>query len=498
MEALTEHDYNGAVRNSEDFLTKQFIGGLWRNGNSDKAIEDYNPFTGEHLLTIQGANKQDLDDAYHAAEIAQVEWENTPLVKKQETFEQLIQTLLDYKEIIIDWLIRESGSTRMKANIEFMIALGNTKEAASFMTRSNGSIRPSINAGKENFIFRKPKGVVGIIGPWNFPFHLTMRSLAPAIALGNGAVIKPASDTPVTSGLLLGKIFEKAGFPKGLVNVIVGRGSEIGDDFVSHPIPKLISFTGSSEIGSRVGELAGKNIKEVALELGGNNAFVVLKDADVKSAAKAAVFGKFNHNGQVCMAINRIIVEKDIFEDFTNEFIALVKQLRTGNPDEAETHIGPLINKEQVKRIQKDLEASIKLGAKIVLDGKVEGCLMEPTVITEVSSDMPIVRNEIFGPVAAILKVESEDEAIKVANDSIYGLTASVFTKDLYHGIQVAKKIKTGMVHINDQPVNDEAHIPFGGEKASGIGRFNAEWAIDKFTSVKWIGVQEGIQQYPF
>jgi len=495
--AIPEKERMTAVK-AEDFMTKQFIGGEWRTGRSNRILEDRNPYTGELILTIQGASREDLDDAYKAAARAQPEWEQTPMPAKQALFDRLLQTLAEHKDMIVNWLIRESGSTYIKANIEFDAAYGNAKEAATFITRSAGNIRPSIFEGKENFIYRKPKGVVGIIGPWNFPFHLTMRSLAPALALGNAAVIKPASDTPVTSGLLLARIFELAGFPKGLVNVVVGRGSEIGDDFVTHPIPKLISFTGSTEVGSRVGELAGRHIKEVALELGGNNPFIVLPDADVRQAAKAAIFGKFNHNGQVCMAINKIILHESIYDAFVNEYVKLVEKLKTGDPSDPDTHIGPLINADQVTRIQQDLQESIAMGAKVLVQGSVRGCLMEPVVLADVTLDMPIVKNEIFGPVACIMKVSSEEEAIRAANDTIYGLSAAVFTKDLYHGMQVAKKIQSGMVHVNDSPINDEPHVPFGGEKASGVGRFNAEWAIDKFTTVKWIGVQSGEAAFPF
>ncbi|MET3289785.1 UNVERIFIED_CONTAM: acyl-CoA reductase-like NAD-dependent aldehyde dehydrogenase [Brevibacillus sp. OAP136] len=482
----------------EAYFTKQFIGGEWRTGRSSSSIKDINPYSGELLLTVPGASREDLNDAYAAAEKAQVEWEQTPMLTKQALFDRLLQTLVEQKEVIVQWLIKESGSTFQKANIEFEAAYGNVKESATFITRSVGNIRPSLFEGKENFIFRKPKGVVGIIGPWNFPFHLTIRSLAPAIALGNAAVIKPASDTPVTSGLLLGRIFELAGFPKGLVNVVVGRGSEIGDDFVAHPVPKLISFTGSTEVGSRVGELAGKHIKEVALELGGNNPFIVLPDADVQKAAKAAVFGKFNHNGQVCMAINRIIVHEAVYDVFIKEYASLVKNLKSGDPSHPDTNIGPLINESQVKRIQQDVHESLTMGARFLVYGTAKGCIMEPIVLTDVQLNMPIVQNEIFGPVACILKVGSEEEAIHAANDSIYGLTGAIFTKDLYHGMKVAKKLNAGMVHVNDSPISDEPHVPFGGEKSSGIGRFNAEWAIEKFTTVKWIGVQSGEAVFPF
>lgn len=480
-----------------DQFTKQYINGTWKLGSSEKSIENLNPFTGEQILTIQSANRKDLDEAFQAAKEAQPKWADMIIGEKQELFQKLVDVMVAEKDTIIDWLVKESGSTRIKANIEFDAALGIAKESISFITRMAGSILPSLFPNKENRVYRLPKGVIGVIGPWNFPFHLTMRSVAPALATGNSVVIKPASDTPVTSGLIFGMLFEKAGFPQGLVNVVVGKGSEIGDEFVVHPIPKLISFTGSTEVGRRIGENAGRNLKDVALELGGNNAMVVLKDANIEQAAKAAVFGKFLHQGQICMAINRIIVDKEVHDDFVNEFAKLVGQLKYGDPSDPSTFVGPVINKAQIERIQKDLNDSIEQGAELIYGGKVEGCLMQPTVLKNVKNDMPIAQNEIFGPVAAIIKAEHEHEAIEIANDSPYGLSGSIFTEDRHHGAELAMKIDTGMIHVNDQSVNDEAHVPFGGEKESGLGRFNGEWAINKFTTVKWIGVQSGYREYP-
>ena len=478
-------------------FTNQFINGQWKQGSSNKTIVDRNPYNGEVLLTIPSANKADLDLAYEAAKKAQIAWMDLPLGEKQILFDKLVQVLENNRDTIIDWLVKESGSTVLKANVEFGLVMAMVKESATFMTRINGTILPSYLPNKENRVYRIPKGVVGVIGPWNFPFILTMRSVAPALATGNSVVIKPSSETPVTSGLLIGHLFQEAGFPDGLVNVVVGRGSEIGDEFVTHPIPKLISFTGSTEVGKRIGELAGKNLKDVALELGGNNAMLVLKDANVKRAAKAAAFGKFLHQGQICMSLNRLIVAQEIYEEFVEEFLAITKRINVGNPADPSNFIGPLINHEQVERIQRDIAESVKQGAIIVQDGQVEECLMSPVVLTNVKNDMPIAQNEIFGPVAPIIIAENEEEAIKIANDSPYGLSGSVFTENLHHGVEVAKKIETGMIHINDQSVNDEAHIPFGGEKDSGIGRFNGDWAIDKFTTFKWISIQNGYRDYP-
>lgn len=477
--------------------TEQFISGQWRKGTSTKSIKNFNPYTGEELLEIQAASEQDLDDAYRAAQQAQQVWEATPLTEKQEAFDRLVAVLEEKKEEIIQWLIQESGSTVLKANAEFGAVVTQVKESSSFLTRITGQILPSSVPNKENYVYRTPKGVVGVIGPWNFPFLLTMRSVAPALATGNSVVIKPASDTPVTSGLLIGKIFELAQFPAGLVNVVVGRGSEIGDAFVTHPIPSMISFTGSTEVGERIGELSGKNLKDVALELGGNNVMVVLKDANIERAAKAAAFGKFLHQGQICMALNRIIVDQEIHDEFVEKFTEITKTIKSGDPADVATLVGPLINQEQVQRIQKDVQESIEQGATVHLEGTVNGNLMSPIILTNVTNDMPVAKNEIFGPVASIIAAKDEEEAIAIANRSPYGLSGSIFTENIFHGIEVAKKIKTGMIHINDQSVNDEAHVPFGGEKASGIGRFNGQWAIDKFTTTKWIGVQTGYREFP-
>jgi aldehyde dehydrogenase (NAD+) len=356
----------------------------------------------------------------------------------------------------------------------------------------------SIIPGKENRLTRLPLGVVGVISPWNFPFHLTMRSVVAALATGNGVVLKPATLTYITGGLIIGEIFEEAGIPKGLLNVVVGAGSEIGDYFVEHPIPRMISFTGSTEVGERIGSLAGGKLKKTALELGGNCAFIVLDDADINQAASAAVFGKFTHQGQICMAINRIIVDRKVYPEFVQTFKEKVSKLKAGDPMDPTTDIGPLIERRQVDGILRLVDKAVTDGAHLELEGFAEGNLVTPFILTEVTNDMEIAQNEIFGPVAVIIPVDSEAEAIKVANDSAHGLSCSVFTSNFERGVQAAGEIHSGMVHINDQTVNDEPHIPFGGEKASGLGRFNGEFALEEFTTVKWISVQREARLFPY
>ena len=478
----------------------QYIAGEWQSGQDDSINKDNNPYNGETLVEIKQATKAQLDTAYEAAQDAQKEWAQTLPAERAALLYKVVDILDNRQDEIVDWLIKESGSTRIKAMVEFNVARAITLEAATFPNRVHGEIRPSNTPGKENFVYREPIGVVAVISPWNFPFHLTQRSIAPAIALGNAVVLKPASDTPVTGGLLLAKIFEEAGLPKGLLNVVVGAGNAIGDAIVTHDTPSLVSFTGSTPVGKHIGELAhsGDYIKPLALELGGNNPFVVLKDADIDNAVKAAVFGKFLHQGQICIAINRIIVEDDIYDEFVERFHTHVKTLKVGDPSKEETAIGPIINEKQLKSLQDKIAKAQEQGAKMILSGDIKGQVVPPHIFTEVTADMDLFRNEIFGPLVGIVRAKDETEALKLANDTEYGLSSSVFTKDMEKGLRFARGIRAGMTHINDITVNDESIAPFGGEKNSGIGRFNGEWVLEEMTRTHWVSYQHKPRDYAF
>lgn len=478
--------------------TKQLIGGKWREGNSERTYTDRNPYTDEPLLTIRMATRADMDEAYRAAQAAQREWQRVSPFERSAMMNRAAEVFARHRDDIIETLQVETGSTYVKASIELDSIIGMMREAATYPLRMSGQILPSVVPGKENRIYRVPVGVVGVIGPFNFPMFLAMRAVAPSLACGNGVVLKPASDTLVSGGLLIGKLFEEAGFPPGLLNVVVGTGSEIGDAFVEHPIPRVMAFTGSTEVGRRVAEISGRMLKRVALELGGNNVLIVLEDADVEKAVRSATFGKFLHQGQICMALNRIIVHRRLYEPFLEKFRAAASRLKVGDPREKDTVIGPLINRRQVDRILDLIHSSVEQGARVVLEGRVEGNLIHPYILADVRNDMPIARQEIFGPVAAVIPVDSEEEAIRVANDTEYGLSGSVHAGNLEHGVEVALRLETGMVHVNDQSVNDEPLIAFGGEKASGIGRYGGEWALDEFTTLKWISVQLKERAYPF
>ncbi len=478
----------------------QYIAGEWTTGQDDSVNTDINPYTGDTIVEIQQATDKQLDEAYKAAKDAQKQWAQKLPAERAGLLYKVIEILDQRQDEIVEWLIKESGSTRIKANVELATARAMTLEAATFPNRVHGEIRPSNTPGKENFVYREPIGVIAVISPWNFPFHLTQRSIAPAIALGNAVVLKPASDTPVTGGLLLAKIFEEAGLPKGLLNVVVGAGSEIGDAIVTHDTPSLVSFTGSTPVGKHIGELAhsGDYIKQLALELGGNNPFVVLKDADIDNAVKAAVFGKFLHQGQICIAINRIIVEDAVYDDFVERFHAHVKTLKFGDPSSEDTAIGPIVNEKHLKSLKDKIAKAQEEGATMLLSGEIEGQVVPPHIFTEVTANMELFRNEIFGPLVGIVRARDEKEALELANDTEYGLSSSVFTTNMEKGLRFARGIRAGMTHINDITVNDESNAPFGGEKNSGIGRFNGEWVLEEMTRTHWVSYQHKPRDYAF
>lgn len=469
----------------------QFIGGQWREGRSAKVTTVTNPYDDSRIASIRQASKEDLDEAYRAAAEAQIAWSSVGPAERQKVMLKAAQILEDRREEIVEWLVKESGSTVLKANIEVSLAAGITLESASFPARAHGKIFDSNTPNREMRVYRKPIGVVGVISPWNFPLHLSQRSVAPALALGNAVVIKPASDTPITGGLILARIFEEAGLPAGVLSVVTGAGSEIGDDFVAHPVPGLISFTGSTPVGQNVGKIAtgGRHLKHVALELGGNAPLVVLDDADLDAAVQAAVVGSFLHSGQICMAVNRIIVQAPLHDEFVARFIAAAQGVPTGDPTAEGALIGPVINDSQLETVTGKIARAKSEGARAVVEGEVTGRVVPAHVFVDVTADMEIAREEIFGPLVGILKADDESHALELANDHVFGLSSAVFTQDLDRGVRFGHGVKAGMTFVNEMPIQDEAHVAFGGERNSGLGRFNGDWAIDEFTTNHTVGI---------
>jgi aldehyde dehydrogenase (NAD+) len=482
-----------------DGFDKQFIGGSWRAGRSGRTDTDRDPFTGEALIEIPLASGKDLDEAYRAATEAQPAWADALPMERAAVMERAAAVMEARHEEIISWLIREAGSTRLKAQLEWSAVHAVMKEAASVPYRVEGKILPGDVPGKECRVYRQPVGVVGVISPWNWPLQLSNRSVAPALAAGNAVVLKPASDTPISGGLLLGKIYEEAGMPPGVLSVVVGAGSEIGDAFVSHPVPRVISFTGSTPVGRNIARLAaeGPIMKKIELELGGNSPMVVLDDADLDHAVNAAVFGKFLHQGQICMITNRFIVQEPVYDAFVDRFASEVRGLKYGNPGDPDTMVGPVINRSQLDGLLEKVRDARASDARELVGGEPEGQVLPPHVFADVANDQPLAHEEIFGPIAPVIRARDEEDALRLANDTSFGLSSSVFTTDVQRGVRFAQRVEAGMTHVNDQPVNDLANNPFGGEKNSGIGRFGGDWAIEAFTTDHWITVQHAPRPYP-
>ncbi|MFC6835568.1 aldehyde dehydrogenase family protein [Halomarina ordinaria] len=474
-----------------------YLDGERERGDRD-ALEVDDPATEEVFTTVPAGTVEDVDAAYETAAEAGREWAARPPQERAAVVERAVEVVEEHRETLVDLLGTESGSTVVKANAELDTALGMMREAVSFPTRVGGEVKESLTPGKENLAKREPVGVVGVISPWNFPFHLSMRAVAPALALGNGVVLKPASTTPITGGLLLARLFEAAGLPEGLLNVVPGHGSDIGDRMAGHPEASVVAFTGSTGVGKGVAKQAVDHLAYPAMELGGNNPHVVLSDADVDAAVDSAVFGSFLHQGQICISINRHLVHESVYDEYVEKLTERAASLPVGDPHDPDTVVGPIIDDDQRDQILAYVEETVEQGATLETGGEAEGRFVEPTVLSGATNDMSAACNEHFGPVAPVVPVADDEEAVELANDTEYGLAASVHSTDRERAERVADRIDAGMVHINDQPVNDEPHVPFGGVKASGIGRFNGEYIMEELTRTKWVSVQRDERDYPF
>lgn len=472
-------------------LDQQFIAGQWQPGRSQKMIQNLNPYTQDTIFTLQSASTADVDAAYAAADKAFQQGAIKSVELRQQILQKLQQVIQARQDEIIDWLILESGSTRFKAGLEVGAALSIIQESQKFPEQIKTEQLESKDPQRKSLVLRKPLGVIGVISPWNFPFHLSMRSVATAIACGNSVVLKPASDTPVTGGTLLGKLFEEAGLPAGVLNVVCGAGSEIGDYFVEHQIPKMISFTGSTEVGQNVGSkaLASPRIKRLALELGGNAPLVILDDADLDLAVELTIMGRFMHQGQICMSTNRVIVDASIHDAYVEKLLERVKTVAVGDPNLEETIIGPIINQSQVEKHQQIIQSAKEQGAELVYEGGIEGNLVYPHIFTGVAPESPLAQEESFGPILPVLKARDEAHALKLANDTRFGLSSAVCTSNIEHGVHFTEQLDIGMTHINGISVADQANAPFGGEKNSGLGRFNGRWIFEEFTRTHWLTV---------
>lgn len=476
---------------------KLFIDGEWVASSSNTLADDINPATGDIFARIHQASADDLERAIAAAYRARETWGNT-LAREREAIllkaaEVLEKRIPDIASVLID----EAGSAYGKAMFEASFVINLLRSAAGECRRITGETIPSDSPGVVSMSVRRPLGVIAGIAPFNFPFLLAMKKVALALAAGNTFILKPASYTPVT-GLLIAEIFEAAGLPKGVLNVVPVAGSVLGNTFVVDPRIRMITFTGSTEVGKQLASEAGRYLKRITLEMGGKSPLIVLRDADLDYAAQAAAFGIFLHQGQVCMANSRLIVEAPVFDAFCEKLVAKVRTYRMGDPRNPQTVIGPMIDRKQCGVLDRHVDDALARGARLLTGGKSEGAFYQPTVLADVTRDMLVFREESFGPAVSVIRAADSEDALQLANDSCFGLSAGLITNDLQKAFNLSLRLESGMVHINDCSIMDEPHVPFGGVKDSGFGREGGHYSMDEMTELKWITVQLGQHEFPF
>jgi len=474
-----------------------YINGEWRHGSDGGLADDVNPATGEVFARIAQAGARDVEDALAAADGARHAWRKMLANEREALLHRTAEIIAAQADEIRDLLIEETGSVYMKAPWEVSYAIECLRTAAGCVRQPHGDTFPASAAGQMGMTIRQPLGVIAGIAPFNSPFLLAMKKVAFALAAGNTFILKPSDLAPL-SGLKIAAVFAAAGLPAGVLNVIPGPAAMIGDALIADPRVKMITFTGSGKVGRHLAAQAGKHMKRVTLEMGGKNPLVVLKDADLDYAVDAAAFGIFFHQGQVCMASSRVIVEAPLYDSFLDKFVAKARTIKVGDPRDPTTVIGPLIRESQCEFIDAQIEDALSKGARVCCGGQHRGPFFDATVLGGVTAAMSVYGEESFGPVTSVLRAEDYEHALFLANDTRAGLSSAVVTNDLQKAFDFAQRSESGMVHINDTTISDEPHIDFGGVKESGFGREGGMASIAEMTEVKWITVQMGKREFPF
>jgi benzaldehyde dehydrogenase (NAD) len=456
------------------------------------------PATGRELGRVGLAGVEDVAASAAQAAAAQRDWAAIPFTERAAVLRRAGDALQRHTDELRNWIVRETGGILAKAYVELGHATQNCYEAAALPSKSLGELLPSA-APRVSMVRRVPAGVVGVIAPFNAPLALAMRSVAPALALGNAVLLKPDPRSAVSGGVAVAAVFAEAGLPPGVLHVLPG-GADIGAAVVEDPHVRVISFTGSTAAGRCVGELAGRHLKRAHLELGGNSALIVLEDADLDQAISAAAFGSFFYQGQACMAIGRHLVHESLYGEYVQRLAAKADALPVGDPATEQVALGPLIDEGQRDRVHQLVTSSVAAGARLAAGGTYRDLFYRPTVLVDAGPSIPAYEQEVFGPVACVTPFATLDDAVKLASDSDYGLSLGILTRDVSCGFGLAERIPTGTAHINDQTLNDEVHAPFGGMLASGTGsRFGGAAAnIDAFTETRWITVSAALPGYPF
>jgi acyl-CoA reductase-like NAD-dependent aldehyde dehydrogenase len=478
-----------------------FIDGRWRDSVSGGEFANHDPWTGAVLTTVAAGTAEDARLAITAAHGAREQWAELAPTARQLIFLRAADALDRRRDEIVSLLTAETGCGQHFAGVQTTFSASLLRQAAGLAFAPTGQLMPSDVSGTNAIAVRRPVGVVGAIATWNASLVLSGRAIVGPLAVGNTVVLKPSEESALTGGSLWAELFAEAGLPPGVLNVVThapGDAGLIAEELIANPDVRRLNFTGSTVIGRRLAESAGRHLKRVVLQLSGQNPLLVLADADLDYAIDAAVYGAFVHQGQVCMCARRILLERGIADEFTRRFTERVAALPTGDPRRPGTVIGPLINQWALSLITRRVDEAVQLGARVLTGGIPRPPCYPATVLTDVPAEAEISLDETFGPVVILEVVDDADDAIRRANSSRFGLTAGILTGDPYRGLELARRLAAGIVHVNDQPVNDEPQMPFGGVKDSGWGRFGVGLAAEEFSDLQWVTSRNTPRPYPF
>jgi aldehyde dehydrogenase (NAD+) len=479
-------------------LLDYYSGGAWLK--SDQRFNDLNPADGTVWADVADADVSAVQAAIASAHQAFPTWAALSHSERAHYLIAMGEECKRRQADIVQALQAEAGGWFGKGMFEAGYVAEVFNAAAASNYAAIGEVMPSEHH-KLSIAVRRPIGVVSVISPWNFPLLLTSRGFSFPMAAGNTVVIKPSEETPFSGGLIFAEIAEAVGLPAGVLNVVTCSRDSVqsaGNELIENPLVKGVSFTGSTAVGRQIAARAGAHLKKACVELGGKDALIICDDADMERAVGAANFGSFMHQGQICMSVEKVLVQENIFEPFLQAFVQRAAKLQMGDPVKDNNNvIGPLINDRQAAQVKAQIDDAVARGAKVELGGAVHGRFVEPTILTGVTPDMLVYQQETFGPVAPVIPFSTDDHAVAIANDTEYGLSSGVITANEQRGFAIASALETGMCHINCSSVNDEPHIPFGGSKSSGLGRHGGRWSTETFTETRWITMDRGARPYP-
>ncbi|MDC4863794.1 NAD-dependent succinate-semialdehyde dehydrogenase [Acinetobacter baumannii] len=477
-----------SLQSTELFQQQAYINGQWLAAQSNATVPVSNPATGEEIGTIPNMGAAEATQAVEAAYTALQSWKALTAQNRADILLAWHKLVLDYTDELALIMTIEQGKPLAEAKGEVRYAASFIQWFAEEGKRIYGDVIPTVNNQQRFIISKEPVGVVAAITPWNFPIAMITRKAAPALAAGCTVVIKPANETPYCA-LAIAKLAEKAGIPAGVINIVTGKSQEIGSVFTSHEKVKKLTFTGSTPVGRLLMQQCSSTIKKLALELGGNAPLIVFDDADLDKAVQGAIFAKFRNAGQTCVCANRIYVHDNIYQAFAEKFVQEVQKFKVGNGLEDGVQIGPLINEKAVLKAQQLIDDAVSKGAKIACGGKQHALgqtFYEPSVLTNVDRTMEIVQEEIFGPVAPLIRFTDEADVVAQANDTIFGLAAYVYSENISRLWRVSEQLEYGMVGMNATAISNEV-VPFGGVKQSGVGREGSKYGLEEFMTIKYM-----------